>query len=374
MFENTARKLIRGAQKSYWSKTYRPVDAIIFLTYRCTSRCAACNIWKRPVNIDEELSWDQWKPILEELSRAGIRSIELFGGDALLRKDLLLKMIQFCSARGIGTFFPTNSSSLTKETVRDLVSAGLGTVYLSLDEVPEIAESVRGVKRHFDRVAKSIEAFRNARGNSGIPWISCITTVSALNYQYIEKLMQASCSSGADEHVLRGISEFTNASVDASEVAGIHPSPYFMPTDNKSHAFSKEQARELLECLSAIRARRKSFLPMSVDMANLQDLSEEDLTELKYPHQTCLFATTQVVISPYGNVLPCLYYKNYHLGNIQNRGLATIWGNDKHRYFCDQQKRKDIPLCEHCSIKFYHKPFIPTLLEVKSDLLSRLPK
>lgn len=124
MFEYSIATLKRGASKSYHSYTYTPTDAIIFLTYRCTSQCKACNIWQRPVNIDEELTWEQWLPILENLAKNNIKSIEMFGGDALLRKDLLLKMIKFCTDNGIGTYFPTNSSSLTEKTVQGLVEIG----------------------------------------------------------------------------------------------------------------------------------------------------------------------------------------------------------------------------------------------------------
>ncbi|VAW92810.1 FIG00680394: hypothetical protein [hydrothermal vent metagenome] len=375
MFEYAIGTLKRGVKKSYYSYTYTPTDAIIFLTYRCTSRCTACNIWKRPVNIEEELTWEQWQPILENLVKNNIRNIEMFGGDALLRKELLLRMIKFCTDNGIGTYFPTNSSSLTTETVQGLVDAGLGTVYLSLDEVPEIGESIRGVSRHFDRVKKSIESFQKARGNSTTPRISCITTVSSMNYRYLEQLIKVSHEAGADEHMIRGISEFTTEAVKISSVNGVLPSPYFMPTDDKSHAYSHEEAKEFIDILSRIWKSRQDFQPMSIDMTNLRGTATIDnLTKLLYPHQECLFATTQVVISPYGNVLPCLYYKNYHMGNITKKDLSEIWGNKKHKEFCGQQQQNKIPLCDHCSIKFYHKPFLPSVKDVARAAVEKASK
>ncbi len=373
MFGYAIGTLKRGAKKSYYSHTYTPTDAIIFLTYRCTSRCTACNIWKRPVKIENELTWEQWLPILENLKKNDIKNIELFGGDALLRKELLLNMIQYCTDNGIGTFMPTNSSSLTQVTVQGLVDAGLGTVYLSLDEVPEIGESIRGVKRHFDRVTKSIESFKNARGNSSTPRISCITTVSGMNYKYLEQLIDVSHKAGADEHMIGSISEFTTDAVNKSGVNGILPSPYFMPTDDKSHAYSKEEAKEFLEIISRIWKNRQNLHPMSIDMTNIRGVVDVDnLTELTYPYQACLFATTQVIISPYGNILPCLYYKNYHLGNITKQDLSEIWGNEEHRKFCKQQQRDRIPLCNHCSIKFYHKPFLPSMKDVAKAAVEKI--
>jgi len=370
----TLNRLKQAARNSYWSHTYTPTDAIIFLTYRCTSQCKACNIWQREVKIEDELTWEQWTPILENLAKNNIKSIELFGGDALLRKDVLVKMIRFCTENNIYTFFPTNSSSLTEKTVEDLVDAGLGTIYFSLDEVPDIGESIRGVKRHFERVTKSIQLLRNARGEAKRPRIVCITTVSSMNYHHLDTLADIAYETGADEYEIHGISEFTTKAVAASAVDGILPDPYFMPTDDKSHSFSDKQARELLVILQRIRKEKDKYQPMSVTMANLDGLKAENLTELFYPHQTCLFATTQVVISPYGNVLPCLYYKDYHLGNLKNHDLSDIWGSEKHKVFCKQQRKNQIPLCDHCSNKYYHKPFIPVAKDVTRDIFRKLTR
>ena len=368
----TLNKLKAGIQNSYWSNTYTPTDAIIFLTYRCTSQCKACNIWQRKVNPDDELSWEQWKPILQNLAGNKVRSIELFGGDALLRKDVLINMIRFCTDNDIYTFFPTNSSSLTEKTVEDIVDAGLGTIYFSLDEAPGIGESIRGVKRHFERVTNSIKLLKRVRGERKSPRIVCITTVSCMNYDVLDTLADVAYEAGADEYEIHGISEFTTEAVAASAVNGVLPDPYFMPTDDKSHAFSEHQARELLAILKRIRQHRDKYRPMSITMENLDGLEAEQLTQLHYPHQTCLFATTQVVISPYGNVIPCLYYKDYHLGNMEKHDLSDIWGNEKHKAFCQQQRNNRIPLCNHCSNKYYHKPFFPVMKAVTRDVFRRL--
>jgi len=373
MFEYSLGSIKRGIRKSYFSHNYTPTDAIIFLTYRCTSRCSACNMWQRPVDPSSELSWTEWKPILQNLKHNNIKNIELFGGDALLRKELLLNMISFCDQNNIGTFFPTNSSSLTDKTIQALVDAGLGTIYLSFDEVPELDGSIRGVKRHYERVIKSIEKIRHYRGSSTKPRISCITTVSPLNYAFLKNLTQTIYDAGADEHMIRGMSEFTSELVDKTNVQGIKPSPYFMSTTKGSHAFTDAQAEEFLKILDDIWLTRHRFFPMSIDMCNLRGVVDKDhLTDLSYPYQSCVFATTQVVISPYGNVLPCLYFKNYHLGNLTRNDLKVIWGNQTHRLFCTQQQSNKIPLCDKCSIKFYHKPFLPTVHEVLRNGLEKM--
>ena len=194
-----------------------------------------------------------------------------------------------------------------------------------------------------------------------------------LNYKYLEQLIDASYTAGADEHMIRSISEFTTDAVNASDVNGISPSPYFMPTDDKSHAYSKEEANEFLEITSRIWKKRRNYAPMSIDMTNIRGIVNADnLTELTYPHQTCVFATTQVVISPYGNILPCLYYQHYHLGNITKQDLSEIWGNKEHSIFCKEQQNDRIPLCRHCSIKYYHKPFLPSMKDVARATVEKI--
>lgn len=358
---NVVKDLKRSVVYSACARDFKPLGAIIFLTYRCTSQCVACNIWQRPVEIEREMTTEQWKAILRSLAEAGVKDVELFGGDALLRKELLIDIISECRHLGMNTFFPTNSSSLTENTIESLVDAGLGTVYLSLDEAPSTDSEIRGVKRHSDRVIKALGRFRRIRGERKAPRISCITTVSRLNSEHLEELLGVSSEAGADEHMLRGFSEFTNQTVEVSAVNSIYPSPYFMTTDEKTHACNMQEARKLKETLKRIRKNASRWAPMTIDMTNIEDLSQADIASLRYPDQKCMFAATQVIISPYGNILPCLYYKNYHLGNAMTEPISSVWGNDAHRSFCKQQFANEIPLCTHCSIKLYHRPFYPAL-------------
>ena len=364
MLWSVLETLWEGVKKSHCSSTYRATDVILFLTYRCTSRCKTCNLWRRPAKKEDELSWDEWEPILRKLHRRQINSIELFGGDALLRKDVLFRMVEFCTQHGIRTFFPTNSSSLTEEAAQSLVKAGLGVVYFSLDETTEIGGQVRGVKRHADKVGEAIEMVKRARGEARTPRIVCITTVSNMNFRYLDEFIRYGRDLGVEEHELRGVSEFTQDVVDRSGVEGVIPEPYFMTTEGQSHRFTAAEAEELLGNLRLLWRNRKEYAPTVVSMTNVEGLHVGNLTELKYPRQACLFCTTQMVISPYGEVLPCPYYSNYRLGNLREQDVEDTWGSPAHRRFCAQQQRGQIPLCEYCSIKFYHKPFSACLADV----------
>ena len=58
-----------------------PKQAIIAVTYRCNSRCAMCDIWKKG-------SIDEVEPSIYYHLPTGLREINLTGGEPFLRDDL----------------------------------------------------------------------------------------------------------------------------------------------------------------------------------------------------------------------------------------------------------------------------------------------
>jgi len=353
--------LVDATRSSLHARSYTPESAIIFLTYRCTSRCNTCNIWQRPEEPQRELTWSQWRPVMEQLAASSIKAVELFGGDALLRKDVLVEMIRFCAANDILTYFPSNASALTRATVEALVDAGLHTIYLSLDEVPEIEGQLRGVTRHFDRVKNAIELIHEVRGTRGNPRIECITTVSSANWRHVPALLEFSRQSGVDAHHIRGLTEFPKQALQESVINGIAPEPYFQTVDGESHLLSLDDARQFVVMLDGIRKRVADYAPMSVIFETLEGLTPEQLSRGEYLDHDCHFAASHVVLSPFGEVLPCLYYNKYVLGHLPEQQLADVWGNASHREFCSAQRKGELPMCNHCSIKSVHLPLWETV-------------
>ena len=77
--------------------TNTPTRLLLFMTYRCTSQCKMCTIWKhgKKIEKEKELSLEDWKNFFDNLDLKHIRSVEIFGGDSLLRKDVTLPLIEY---------------------------------------------------------------------------------------------------------------------------------------------------------------------------------------------------------------------------------------------------------------------------------------
>lgn len=369
-FTNVSKTLVNSLDKTIKSHRLIPTDVILFLTYRCTSKCTTCNIWQRSNHND--LEWEEWEPILQNLADSGIESIELFGGDALIRRDLLVKMIRFCTDHGIDTYFPTNSNLLDEQVAKEFVDAGLGTIYFSLDELPSIDGSVRGVPDHYQKVVNAINLVKKHRNGTDKPRVICITTVSKWNHNLLEELYEHVQQLDVDGYVLRGMSDFQDESIQKSAVNGVPPEPYFVTAADNANGLSLVEAEQVLSSLKKIHMHSMRNGGPPVSITNMEIIKAQDLRTWKYPKVDCLFCTTQAVITPSGDVVPCVYYNNYILGNLKNDDVRNIWGNQKHREFCNQQQSDDIDLCNYCSIKFYHPSFGETVRRLTRKFKRRM--
>ncbi len=123
LIKNGFRELNRFIKREINYYRIKPTHAILFLTYRCTSRCRSCSMWKRGQKTDlkEEMTLNDWKKCVDMIGSRGLEDIEIFGGDAFLRKDVLIPLIRYINDKGIQIYFPTNCNLLDQETAVQLV-------------------------------------------------------------------------------------------------------------------------------------------------------------------------------------------------------------------------------------------------------------
>lgn len=342
------------------------VHSMGFLTYRCSSRCRTCTIWKR--NNEKtytELSKDEWLVVLGRLKQYGVRDFEIFGGDALLRDDVIFDAVRFCSDNGIETFFPTNSISCSKEAVRKLVDAGLGTIYLSLDDIGEDNDGIRGVDGTFARVKETLETFIAERGGKKFPRIIVCTTLSNLNYKNFPKLVGFLDGYQINALYPRPLGEFTPENISASRINGLEPEPYFMPSDGQSHLLSPQQYDELNRIFAQYKNRTSGVF---INLLAHYNATRETYTCGLYPRKQCHVATLLVTINPNGDVVPCPFFREYSIGNLVRQELSEIWGNEPHRKFLKLQQSGKLPICRNCNMRVYY----PSIIEKCSFYLRRM--
>jgi radical SAM protein with 4Fe4S-binding SPASM domain len=300
-----------------------------------------------------ELAAPRWNQIIDRLFQTGVHSVEIFGGDVLLRKDVTYSMIKRCTQLGMGTFFPTNAMLLDRETARRLVSAGLGTIYFSLDGIEEFHDRIRGVHQGYTRLKDALWNVYKARSISGHkkPRIGVVTTVSRTNVEEILNLTSTLENFPLDFIELQIVGEVAKKDIESSIIENIKPTPFFTSTSEYSNLLSEEQVPILTETLKNLR-RNKDEYKFELNLYHIEPYTAETYCKGIFPPFACYWCTTVVTLTPSGEVVPCPNYAEFVLGNVdQEKSLDAIWGNEKHRRFIKEQQNGSLPICRKCSMR-----------------------
>lgn len=142
----------------------------VLISNRCNLRCPACPIWgpeiaaTRTTNYYEETKFmdeAQFEQIARETGEHhGI--IKIGNIEEPLLHQKIVGFVKIAKKHGARVHFTSNGTLMTRENAKDLLEAGLTSVFFSLDSVtPEVYSKVRGWK--FDRVLKNVLDFIDLR-------------------------------------------------------------------------------------------------------------------------------------------------------------------------------------------------------------------
>lgn len=171
---------------------YSPASAVIAVTYRCQLGCAHCSagLYRRD---GRELTLDEWKEVLSQAWRLGVPRLNISGGEALLRPDIL-ELIRFASGRFV-TVLESNGGMLDAGKIQDLKKAGLACAAISVDS-PDAAEHdrLRGKEGCFAAARRALRLCARA----GLPAvISTYVTAERANAENLAALEDLARRTGA---------------------------------------------------------------------------------------------------------------------------------------------------------------------------------
>ncbi len=159
------------------------MNAQIELTAKCNARCGFCSIWHEEFqnNLEPEMTTKEVKFIIDGLSRLGVMTLSLTGGEPTLRPDLS-EIATYASKRGMMPTMATNGAIL-----ENLLEQGkledMEWIMVSIDfPDAERHDENRGIKV-FDRAVRGIKA---AVKLGKLVVISTVVTKD--NIQYMEEM------------------------------------------------------------------------------------------------------------------------------------------------------------------------------------------
>jgi MoaA/NifB/PqqE/SkfB family radical SAM enzyme len=277
-----------------------------------------CRSWENPSRSSEEFD-----PAILEKIPAGMKRLNITGGEPMLRKDIR-EIVRILDTKTHRLEISTNGYFCDRiETVaREFPDI---TVRVSVEGLPALNDSLRGIKNGFDRALRTILRLKKL----GIEDIGFAMTISGDNCRDLLDLYELVAAMDV---------EFANAVV--------HNSFYFFKEDNKIENVDevREAMTRFIEALlrSPRRSPRKRIKDWFRAYLNLGLLNHVEGKARPIP---CGAGTDTFFVDPWGRVLACNGSDEaWIMGDLTTQSFEDIWHSEQ-----AENIRKMVQSCDkHC--------------------------
>jgi MoaA/NifB/PqqE/SkfB family radical SAM enzyme len=161
-----------------------PFLAIWEITQSCDLACKHCRAAAQPLPHPDQLTTDEGKALIDQISDMKVPIFVFTGGDPLKRTDIY-DLVRYAATKNVKVAVtPSATPLLTREAIFKMKEAGVVRMAVSLDgSTPEIHDHFRGVEGTWQR---TVEAIKWA-GEAGMP-IQVLTTISRHNAKDLDNL------------------------------------------------------------------------------------------------------------------------------------------------------------------------------------------
>ena len=276
-----------------------PYSLLCELTYRCPLQCPYCN---NPVDfgryINDELSTDEWKRILEEAAALGVVQVHFSGGEPLLRKDIV-QIIKKARDLNLYTNLSTGGTLLTENLADELHFAGLDNLQISIQDADSLeSDYIAGGLGSFEKKKKAAQLAKDTGFH-----LTINAVLHKQNLDNIEAIIDLAEEIGAERLELAN-TQFNGWALKNRNL--------LLPT--------RYQVENSIRAVESARLRLKGNMEI---LYVVPDYFE------KYP-KPCLYGWGRVfmTITSDGTVLPCQTAREINglkFENARNKSLEKIW-------------------------------------------------
>lgn len=136
------------------SDDHFPAYVVWELTLRCDLACTHCGSRAGPARKDE-LTTEEAVAVVQQLAAMGAREVVLIGGEAYLH-DGFLTIVEALAKAGVVPIMTTGGRGVTAELARDMASAGMQRISVSIDGLRERHDRMRALNGSFDKATAAL--------------------------------------------------------------------------------------------------------------------------------------------------------------------------------------------------------------------------
>jgi radical SAM protein with 4Fe4S-binding SPASM domain len=272
------------------------------VTLKCNLKCSHCYINAAKEELKDELTTEEAKNLMDQISKVSRPLLILSGGEPLLRQDIY-ELIRYGTSKGFRMGLGSNGSLIDDAIARNLKDASVKTVSISLDSsIAEKHDEFRGVVGSWQKAINAIKALK--RNNI---LVQVNTTVTQQNHSEIDQIMTLTEELGVENFHLF----FLVPTGRGTKIADISPAMY---EDMIKSTFAKTAKHRLNV--------RPSCAPQFMRIAKDMGL------DMRQWIRGCLAGLYYCRVYPNGDVTPCPYLP-VKLGNVRETSFSEIWFNSE---------------------------------------------
>lgn len=287
------------------------------LTWRCVEKCIHCYIGDvSKISINNELTIDEYKRILQQSHELGCVHLLLTGGEVLLRSDLC-DIVEYAVELGFIVDIYTTGIGITDEVFDRLCETTVNSISVSLySGIAVEHDKITGLTGSFEKTLKFALMLKSAGVNT---FIKCVAMKQ--NFNSLESLYKLCKRLKFDLKVTPLV-------------------------------ISKHRGKFIENCSLDDIELYKKFFALNSKYIVENDIVEELSREQILNGITCSAGLNSLSIDPFGNVRTCMVFKK-SFGSIRENNLNTIWERTRNMKLKNLVLRKVTPKCESCQYLNY---------------------
>lgn len=125
-------------------------------TRTCNLKCAHCYMDSDAQKYQGELTTEEAKRFIDDLSDFRVPVLLFSGGEPLIRPDFF-ELAEYAVSKGIRPTLSTNGTLITREVAQRIKDIGVGYVGISLDGLEEVNDKFRGREGAFQAAMEGIQ-------------------------------------------------------------------------------------------------------------------------------------------------------------------------------------------------------------------------
>ena len=268
------------------------------VTRKCNLKCSHCYINATKEEFRGELTTQEAKQLMNQLSEVSKPLLVLSGGEPMLREDIY-ELIRYGADKGFRMGLGSNGTLIDGTVAKRLKHSGLKTVSISLDSsIPEKHDQFRGVENSWKKAVKAIKALKR----NGI-LVQVNTTLTQQNHSEIDEIMSLAEQLGVENFHLF----FLVPTGRGAKIADISPTMY----ENMIKTTFAKSRRHRLNVKPSCAPQ---FMRIAKDMG----------LDMRQWIRGCIAGLYYCRIFPNGDITPCPYLP-VKLGNIREKTFSEIW-------------------------------------------------